>query len=171
MSPYSTKELKMKLRNVLAGVAATVALCGGAVAQPQGMWPGMMGGYGGGYGMGPGIMGGGYGMGQGMMFGYTNDAYGGLNLTPEQRKTISAIHEQTFKAMWQHMGAMHGHDYHMHGLFGSGPLDEAEARKSFQAMTDTQKAMFEMQLDARKKIDGVLTKEQREKLGRNRSGR
>lgn len=50
----------MKLRNVLAGVAATVAFCGTAVAQPQGMGPGMMGGYGGSYGIGPGIMGGGY---------------------------------------------------------------------------------------------------------------
>ena len=75
------------------------------------------------------------------------------------------------KAMWQHMGTMHGQDYHMQGMFGSGPLDEAEARKSFQAMADTQKAMFEMQLDARKKIDVVLTKEQREKLGRYWSNR
>lgn len=161
----------MKLKNVLAGVAATVALSGVAMAQPQGMGPGMMGGYSGGYGMGPGMMGGDYGMGQGMMFGYTNDAYGGLNLTPEQRKTISAIHEKTSKAMWQHMGTMHGQGYHMHGMFGSGPIDETEARKSFQAMADTQKAMFEMQLDARKKIDDVLTKEQREKLSRYWSSR
>ena len=161
----------MKLKNVLVGVAASMALSGVAVAQPQGMGPGMMGGHSGGYGMGPGMMGGGYGMGQGMIFGYTNDAYGGLNLTPEQRKTISAIHEQTSKAMWQHMGTMHGQGDNMHGMFGSGPIDEAEARKSFQAMADTQKTMFEMQLDARKKIDAVLTKDQREKLGRYWSSR
>lgn len=37
----------MKLRNILAGVTASVALTGVAVAQPQGMGPGMMNGYGG----------------------------------------------------------------------------------------------------------------------------
>lgn len=37
----------MKLKNILAGVAASVALTGVAVAQPHGMGPGMMGGYGG----------------------------------------------------------------------------------------------------------------------------
>jgi Spy/CpxP family protein refolding chaperone len=143
----------MKLTNVLAGVAATVALAGVAVAQPQGMGgPGMMGGYG---MMGPGMMG-----------GYGNDAYSGLDLTLEQQKSIARIQEPASKAMWQHMGTMHGHGYHLQGFFGSGPLDEAAARKSFQTMAETQKAMFELQLDERKKIDAVLTKDQREKLNR-----
>lgn len=161
---------QMKLKNVLAAFAAAVALTGVAVAQPYGMGPGMMGGYGGSYGgMGPGMMGGsggGYGMGPGMMFGYANDAYAGLDLTPEQQKAIAGIQEQTSKAMWQFMGTMHGQGYHMRGMFGPGPLDEAAARKAFQTMAETQKAMFELQLDARKKIDAVLTKDQREKLGR-----
>jgi len=163
--------MKLKLKNVLTGVAATVVLAGVAVAQPQGMGPGMMGGYGGGYGMGPGMMGGGYGMGPGMMFGYTNDAYAGLDLTPEQQKTITSINEQASKAMWQLMGTMHGQGYHMQGMFGPGPVDEAAARKSFQTMAETQKAMFELQLDARKKIDAVLTKDQRDKLSRYWSSR
>jgi Spy/CpxP family protein refolding chaperone len=161
----------MKLKNVLAGVAATVALAGVAVAQPQGMGPGMMGGYGGGYGMGPGMMGGSYGAGPGMMFGYTDDAYAGLDLTPAQQKTIAGIQEQASKAMWQLMGTMHGQGYHMQGMFGPGPVDEAAARKSFQTMAETQKAMFELQLDARKKIDAELTKDQRDKLSRYWSSR
>lgn len=162
----------MKLKNVLAGVAATVALAGVAVAQPYGMGPGMMGGYGGGYGMGPGMMGGsGYGMGPGMMFGYTNEAYAGLGLTPEQQKAIAGIQEQASKAMWQLMGTMHGQGYHMQGMFGPGPFDEAAARKAFQTMTETQKAMFELQLDARKKIDAVLTQDQRDKLSHYWSSR
>lgn len=164
----------MKLKNVLAGVAVSLALAGVAVAQPYGMGPGMMGGYGGGgYGMGPGMMGGygGYGMGPGMMSGYANSAYAGLDLTPEQQKTIAGIQEQASKAMWQLMGTMHGQGYHMQGMFGPGPLDDAAARKAFQTMSETQKAMFELQLDARKKVDAVLTKEQREKLSRYWSGR
>jgi Spy/CpxP family protein refolding chaperone len=59
----------------------------------------------------------------------------------------------------------------MQGMFGPGPLDEAATRKSFQAMAETQKAMFELQMDARKKVDAVLTKDQREKLTRHWSGR
>jgi hypothetical protein len=83
----------MKLKNVLAGVVATVALTGVAVAQPQGMGPAKMDVYGSGYRMGQGMMGGGSSMVPGMMFGYTNDAYAGLDLTPDQQKSIASIQE------------------------------------------------------------------------------
>lgn len=175
----------MKLKHVLAGVAATLVLANTAVAQHYGpgpgmmggfgggygMGPGMMGGYGGGYAMGPGRMGGGYDLGPGMRSGYTNDAYAGLDLTPEQQKAIAGILEKASKAMWQHMGTVQGHGYGMHGMFGLGAVDEAAARKSFQAMAEAQKAMFELQLDTRNKVDAVLTKDQREKLKRHWSDR
>lgn len=141
----------MTMKSLLIGSAVSLALAGALLAQPYG--PGMMGGYGNGYGMGPGMMG-----------GYANDAYAGLDLTPEQRKKIADIQQETSKAMWQLMGTMHEQGYHMQGMFGPGSVDEAAARKSFQTMTETQKAMFEMQLGARKRIDAVLTNEQREKL-------
>ncbi len=158
-----------------AALAATTALASGlAAAQPAGgMGPGMMGGYGpGGYGMGPGMMGGygfgpgGYGMGPGMMWGYAGHAYAGLNLSAEQRKKIDEIQEQAASTMWQQMGAMHRQGYHMQGMYGPGPLDEQAARKAFEAMVAAQKGMFEAQLEARKKIDAVLTAEQREQLRR-----
>jgi hypothetical protein len=38
-------------------------------------------------------------------------------------------------------------------------------------MTETHKAMFELQLDARKKIDALLTQDQREMLSRRWGGR
>jgi len=165
----------MKMKTVLAGVAAAVAFAGVGLVHSQGMGPGSMQGYGNGYRMGQGMMGGVYGMGQrmdtDMMFGYTNEAYAGLDLTLEQQKSIASIHEQSYKAMWPLMGTMHGQGYHMQGMFGPGPLDEAAARKSFQTMAETQKAMFELQLDARRKIDAVLTKDQRERLNRHWSNR
>ena len=162
----------MKLKHVFAGLAATAALTGMPVAQSQGMGPGMMGGDGGGYRMGSAMMGGHeYGMRPGVMFGYTNDAYSGLDLTPEQKKSIAGIHEQASKGMWQHMGTMHGQSYHMQGMFGPGPLDEPAARKSFKSMSEAQTAMFELQLGARKQIDAVLTQDQRDKLSRHWSGR
>lgn len=154
------------MKRVLIGIAGGLLLAGSVLAQPYGMGPGMMGGYGsGGYGMGPGMAGGpgGYGMGPGMMGDYANEAYAGLDLSPEQRKEIAAIQQETVTAQWQLMGTMHEQGYRMYGMFGPG-LDEAAARKAFQTMAETQKAMFELQLDARKKIDAVLTNEQREKL-------
>ena len=162
------------MKRALIGIAGGLLLAGSVLAQPYGMGPGMMGGYGsGGYGMGPGMMGGpgGYGMGPGMMGGgFRGEAYAGLDLTAEQRQKIAAIEQATAKAQWQLMGTMHQQGYHMYGMFGPG-IDEADARKSFQTMAETQKAMFEMQLEARKKVDGVLTKEQREQLRRYWSSR
>lgn len=121
--------------------------------------------------MGPGMMGGGYGVGPGMMGGCANVSFAALNLTPEQQKAIAGIQDEASKAMWQHMETLHGQGYHMHGMFGFGRLDEAATRKSFEAMTEAQKAMFELQLNTRKKIDAVLTQDQREKLSRHWSGR
>lgn len=157
----------MILKKVLAGLAATVTLASTTVvAQPYGTGFGMMGGF----GMGPGMMGG-YGIGPGMMGGCTNASYAALNLTPEQQKTITGIQEQASKAMWQIMETVHGQGYPMHGKLAYGPLDEAASRKSFQAMTDAHKAMFELQLNTRKKIEAVLTKDQQDKLNRNWGGR
>jgi len=160
----------MKRMLIGMGVAASVLVAGVVAAQPYGMGPGMMNGYGAGasYGMGPGFMAGpgGYGMGPGMMGGFGGDAYAGLDLTAEQRSKIADIQQATGKAQWQLMGTMHEQGYRMYGNAGPGAFDEAAARKSFDAMSDTRKAMFEMQLDARRKIEAVLTPPQREQLRR-----
>lgn len=158
-----------------------------------GMGPGMMGGYGpgGGYGMGPGMMGGygaqgmgpgmmgpgmmgGYGaqgmgpgmMGPGMMGGY--GAYAGLNLSDEQRAKIAEIQQDVSRKQWELMGKMREQGFQMHRFDAPGTADDSAARKAYQAMADARKAMFENSLDARKRVDAVLTKEQREQMQRNR---
>jgi Spy/CpxP family protein refolding chaperone len=128
----------------------------------MGMGPAMMGG---GYGPGPGMMGGGwgpgaYGMGPGMRGGY-GGAFAGLNLSAEQRKQVADIQETTSKAMWQLMGTMRDQRYAMNGA-----ADDAAARKAYDAMAATRQAMFELRLQARNKIDAVLTAEQRDQLRR-----
>ncbi len=163
-------------------LAASLSMIAPAVSQPYGPgmmrgdgggWgPGMMGGYGGGWGMGHGMMGGyGGGMGPGMMWGYGGDAYAGLDLSADQRKKIAEIREQTRKSMWQLMGTMHEQGYHMHDLVRPGPFDEQAARKAYDSMAATQKSMFDLQLDAHRKIDAVLTPEQRDKLRKAWSNR
>ena len=160
----------MKRMLIGMGIAASVLVAGVVAAQPYGMGPGMMNGYGpgAGYGMGAGMMGGpgGYGMGPGMMGGFGGEAYAGLDLSPEQRAKIAEIQQASAKAQWQLMGSMHEQGYRMYGNAGPGAFDEAAARKSFESMSETRKAMFETQLEARKKVDAVLTPQQREQLRR-----
>lgn len=184
----------MNTRSKALVLAAAMLVAGAAAAQPSGgygrMGPGMMGG-GGGYGMmgwgGPGPGGGGcgygygdgegagwgYGMGPGMMWGYGGQPYAGLDLSAEQRQKISDIEQQTRQAMWKLMGTMHEQAYQMGGMgmMGGPQVDDATARKAYQAMADTRKAMFELQLDARKRIDAVLTAKQREQLQRGGTAR
>lgn len=147
-----------------------------------GMGPGMMGGYGsGGYGMGPGMMGQGMGpgtMGPGMMGGMMGPGttcgagpYAALSLSSEQRSKIAEIQQDLWRKQWALMGKMHEGRFHMHQQYGGAETDDSAVRKAYQAMADAHKQMFEATLDSRKRIDAVLTKEQREKLnGGGRGG-
>lgn len=142
-------------------------MMGGYGAQGMGpgmMGPGMMGGYGA-QGMGPGMMGPGM-MGPGMMGGY--GAYAGLNLSDEQRAKIAEIQQDVSRKQWELMGKMREQGFQMHRFDAPGTADDSAARKAYQAMADARKAMFENSLDARKRVDAVLTKEQREQMQRNR---
>jgi Spy/CpxP family protein refolding chaperone len=152
-----------------------------------GMGPGMMGGYGPGYGMGPGMMGGygpGYGMGPGMMGGYGPGGMGpgmmggyggyggyGVDLSAEQRAKIADVQREFARKQWESMDKMHAEGGPMYQAFGPGPFDEKAARNAYQAMADAQKQMFEASLQMRKKIDSVLTPEQREQMGHGWRGR
>ncbi len=156
----------MKFMTTLS-VTAGLVLAGTALAQPYGMGPDMMGAYGGGnsggHGMGPGMMGG-HGMGPGGIRDSPDGAFASLKLSSDQREKIAEIQATSSAAIWQLMGTKHEQGHHMQGMYGPGNVDEAAARKSFQTMTESRQAMFELQLDTRKKIDGVLTKEQLEEL-------
>jgi Spy/CpxP family protein refolding chaperone len=162
---------------------------GGGYGPGYGMGPGMMGGYGPGYGMGPGMMGGygpGYGMGPGMMGGYGPGAgmgpgmmggFGGLDaldLSEAQRTKITEIRRELFGAHWALMGKMHQQGGPMEEAYASGKFDEKAARKAYDAMSESRKQMFEASLQAYKRIDALLTPEQREQLrsgGRGRAPR
>ncbi|HSN20011.1 MAG TPA: Spy/CpxP family protein refolding chaperone [Usitatibacter sp.] len=150
------------------------------------MGPGMMGG--GGYGMGPGMMGGGgtggcpmmgqgggYGRGgmmgggmggggmmggRGMMGGAGPWAYESLNLSAEQREKVAKITDELREKQWGLMRSMH----ELRWKFRPGTESDADALKNFDAMTAVRREMFAARLDARKRIDEVLTKEQREEL-------
>lgn len=152
-----------------------------------GMGPGMMGGYGGGYGMGPGMMGGygggygmmggyggGYGMGPGMMGGFGGGwgihgmmgAYLGsdLNLTDAQQVKIGKIMDETRKQHWALMGAMMDQQVRLRDLSAASKPDDAAIGAAYRSLSQMQQQMFETMVAAQKRMDAVLTKEQREQL-------
>lgn len=137
-----------------------------------GMGPGMMGGYGGGYGMGPGMMGG-YGMGPGMMWGYGPGGweYAIPNLTNDQRTKLTDADKNFHQKQWQLMEKMHELGYQSANVYRDGKFDEQAARKNYDAMADLRKQMFENSLELRRKIDGILTPQQREQMQRPWGGR
>lgn len=183
----------MKRRMMVAAMAAALAIPLTASTQPYGygMGPGMMvGGYGPGYGMGPDMMGGGYGrgygMGPGMMGGGYGPGYGmgpdmmggcgafeaaGLDLTPEQRQKLTDIQRDMFDKRWQLMGKMHAADGPMSKAWAGGEVDEKAARQAYDEMAKAHKEMFEAQMEARKRVQAVLTPEQRKQLEQGYAGR
>lgn len=124
-----------------------------------GYGPGMMGGY------GPGMMGGGYGMtGPGMMGGY-GYGYGGRlpDLTAEQRAKVAEIQREQRARQWPLM-------QQMHELMWADAQDEETQRRDYDKLAVLQKQMFESHLETRKRIDAVLTPQQREELRRGWTG-
>lgn len=158
----------------LAAVLSALVLATTVSAQPYG--PGMVGGggpggWGGGYGPGPGMMGG-SGMGPGMMWGAGGGALADLDLSKEQREKIGEIQSEVRRQQSALMRGMQQQEWHMADAWrDDGSFDEQAARKAFDAMTAQRKAMFDLMLDAHKRIDAVLTPAQREQLRRRWGGR
>lgn len=136
----------------------TAALLSAFIAMPvsaQGMMGGGM--------MGGGMMG---GHGAGMAGDCGSGGYAALKLTSEQRAKLDDIQRGLSRKQQELMSRMHEQDFHMHDLFALGSVDENKARKSFDAMTEARKQMFEASLEAGKRMNAVLTPEQREQLNR-----
>lgn len=151
----------------LAAAAAAAVILGTASVWPQG---GEMGGFGPGYGMGgmmgQGMMGQGM-MGQGMgpgMMGPGPGAMWGIDLSSEQREKIAAIRRDAMRAQWDAMSKLHERGGPMYQAYASGEFDEQAARKAYDAMAQAHRQMFESNLETRKRIESVLTDEQRKKL-------
>lgn len=164
-------------------VLTALLLAGGAVGAHAcdwysggygyGMGPGMMGhGMMGGWGMGPGMMGPGmmghgmmgHGMmGQGMMGGY-GPGPGMLNLTEQQQSKMTQIQEEVHKKHWDLMGKMNTEQMKLQQLYQSGKRDSAAIEAQHKKVYQLQREMDESWMDARDRMDAVLTKEQKERL-------
>lgn len=161
---------RLTMAAVLAAVAVGTTGCMNATgASGQGMYgPGM---YGAGTMMGAGMGPGGAGMmmgGPGMMMGGPGAMWGleRLDLSADQRTRIARIQDETHAQMQAFQQAMHAQDGPMAGVMGSTALDDAAARQAYATMSAVHKQMFDLHLQARRRILEVLTPAQREQLGR-----
>lgn len=96
--------------------------------------------------------------------------YAALNLTNEQRAKLGDIRRDLSRKRQEVMSRMHEQDIHMHDVFALGSVDQNKARKAFDAMSVAHKEMFEASLEAGKRMNAVLTPEQREQLQQRRRG-
>jgi Spy/CpxP family protein refolding chaperone len=137
----------------------------------QGMMSGMdmMGG---GMGMmGGSGMGGGMGMmgGQGMC-GSMSMMHGGmgplqmLNLTAEQRTKINAIHDGLRKEHWALMGKIMDERAKLRDLFEAEKPDTKKIGPVFDTIFGLRKQMMLASIDAKNRVQEVLTKEQLDQL-------
>jgi Spy/CpxP family protein refolding chaperone len=180
------------MKRILIAAATAALLVASASSQPYGGGPGMMGGYGGGFGpgasagmmggyggggygpggYGPGMMGG-SGYGPGMMGGGPGAgncaAGGGLNLSADQQAKLSALHAELAPKQWALMQKMRELDWRSEGGPGAR-FDEQAARKAYDAMADVRKQMFELSMENHKRVDAVLTPQQREQWRRGWGG-
>lgn len=108
----------------------------------------MMGGYGPGYGMGPGMMGG----------------YGRLpDLTAEQRTKIGKIRDETRRRNWALMGQLMDEQARLGDLYDAPKQDSDTISASYKKISELQRKMYESAADAHKRMEAVLTQEQKEK--------
>ena len=113
------------------------------------------------YGAGPGMMGG-YGMGPGMMMGpYWGS---GLDLSAEQQARINRIQDETRKAHWALMGEMMNQQATLRDLNLAPKRDNAAIDRAYKEFGKLQQKMYDSSVEAQKRMEAVLTKEQQEKL-------
>lgn len=131
-----------------------------------GMGFGMMDGYGGpGYGMGLGMMGHYSGFGQGQRTGVMGwEDYEQLNLNADQRAKITQIQKEVRTQHWSLMGKRLEAQDRLRDLYDAEKLDAAAINKQYKEIEDYRRQMVESSIDARNRINGILTKDQREKL-------
>lgn len=132
---------------------------------------GSMGGYGPGMGMGPGMMGmghgmmGGSGMGMGMGFGRMGHLWM-LDLSDEQSDKIDAIRDEVIKKQRGLMQQIWTEQDRLRELYAADKRDPAAIGKVYGKVGELQRQAFMNHLEAEKRMEEVLTKEQKAQLQR-----
>lgn len=166
---FSPLILALSLTGIAPGVLATNPMAQAACPM-MGMGPGMMmsPGTGGCTGMGPGM---GYGMaGAGPMGMGRMGFMGHLNLNDAQVEQVAKLrselqqkHRKLMQQMWEHQDQLQA-------LYLAEKRDSAAIGKVYGKMSELQREMLESHVEMEKRMEAVLSKEQREQLQRQFRG-
>lgn len=107
-------------------------------------------------------MGGGWGM-MGGWGGMVGPGWGHLDLTKDQRNKIYAIHRDLREKQFALMDRMHDSMQSV-SFYRDGKFDEQAARNAYAAAEKIHRQMFDNMLEAQKRVDAVLTPQQRQQL-------
>jgi Spy/CpxP family protein refolding chaperone len=111
----------------------------------------MMGGYGPGYGMGPGMM---------------RGPLGALDLSDAQRAQINKIQDEVRRKNWDVMGKMQDEHAKLRDAYAAAKRDRTAILGAYKRIGELRLQRIENALDAREKIEGALTEEQRKQVQR-----
>ena len=150
----------MKRMLALGAALALASSIAGAQGPGYGYGPGMMGG--GGYG--PGMMGGGYGPAMG---GYGRGFGGGLaalNLSDEQQDKIFAIQEEHRRKNVDTMSKVRTESFKLRRMYNTDSIDSKALVEQQTKVDELRRNMLASRLETHKKIQSVLTPEQRKQV-------
>jgi Spy/CpxP family protein refolding chaperone len=171
---------------VVLGIGASVVLAHGGGPMMRGGTPsygmgpmsmmgehgmsGHMGGMGhmGMMGMGPGMIGTMHG--PGMMGGMGMGRIQMLDLTEEQRASIHKLRDQLRRTNWDTMGKIMDESSKLRELFAADKPDAKTIGAVYGNIFDLRRQMIEGKIDTHNRVDGLLTKEQRQELKQLKRG-
>jgi Spy/CpxP family protein refolding chaperone len=88
-------------------------------------------------------------------------ALGGLKLTGDQRNKVTEIERDLKRRQWKLIGAIRELRWKQHDAFKAAELDVGTVRRNYEEMSALRKEMFDLAVDGRKRVESVLTREQR----------
>ena len=171
---------------IALGIGTSVALAHGGGPMMRGGTPsygmghmGMMGergmarhmggmGHMGMMGMGPGMMG--MMRGPGMMGAMGMGRIWMLDLTKEQRASIHKLQDRLRRTNWDTMGKIMDESSKLRELFAADTPGAKKIGAVYGNIFDLRRQMIESKIDTHNRVDGLLTKEQRQELKQLKRG-
>jgi Spy/CpxP family protein refolding chaperone len=101
---------------------------------------------------------------RGAIPGIDPNALAALKMTADQRKAVTEIERDLKRKQWTFIGSLRELQWKQHDAFSVPEVDAQAVRRNFDEISALRRQIFEATLDSRKRIESVLTKEQRARL-------
>ncbi len=96
-----------------------------------------------------------------MIPGMSPAALAALKLTGDQHSKVTEIERDLKRKQWKLIGSIRELRWKQQDAFKAPEVDVEAVRRNYEEMSALRKEMFELALDGRKRIESVLTKQQR----------